>query len=56
VKGILDNIYGGSSAGYLGVNKTTEMFRWWYYWLHARSDIEGDANASLVQLALIPEF
>jgi hypothetical protein len=56
VKDILDNIYGGSSAEHLGVNKTTEIFRRWYYWLHARSDIEGGANASPVQLALIPEF
>jgi hypothetical protein len=56
VKDILGNIHGGSSAGHLGIYKTIDKFRRWYYWLHARSDIEGGANASPVQLALIPEF
>jgi hypothetical protein len=30
---------GGPSGGHLGVKKTLTI-RWWYYWLHPRSDIE----------------
>jgi hypothetical protein len=40
VKEVLAELHRGRSGGHLGVNKTSDKVRQWYYWLHSRSDIE----------------
>jgi hypothetical protein len=40
VKQIMGELHGTSSGRHLGVNKTVDRVRQWYYWLHVRNGVE----------------
>jgi hypothetical protein len=40
VKEVLAELHGRPLGGQLGINKTLDKVRQWYYWLHSRNDIE----------------
>jgi hypothetical protein len=56
VKEALGELHGISLEGYLGIRKTLNKVRQWYYWLHMRSMGRGAAdNVTSVHHAEAPE-
>ena len=40
VQSVLKEMHDGTSGGHLGVNKTLDKIRKWFYWLHLCYDVE----------------
>jgi hypothetical protein len=40
VKDVLGELHGGSLGGHMGINKTLDKVRQWYYCLHESNNVE----------------